>query len=407
MAERNEILMPKLGLTMTEGLMAEWYVTSGDFLKAGDLMFVVETDKVATDIMAPSDGQLIEILVAKGETVPVGSVVARWTGEGQPVGDDLPSPTQFELENKKMVLDLPIEAPETKVVLEVKRLIATPLARNLANEAALDLHTVIGTGPRGRIKAQDVRSSLQAAAQAVMNKLAPTQEVSPTRIPLTGQMQAMARRMVQAKQDVPHFYLSSEAEVSELMSLRERLNSSESASKLTVNHFLIAAVAHALNRCPWQNRIWFDNGILDIGTLDVGVAVSTEKGLMAPVLHGLEGTSLDNIAVRANGLIERVRNGQAKHEDLSGGAITLSNAGMFNVTYMAPIINPPQSAILGVGSVRQLFRPDLNGNPELRREMGLVLACDHRIHDGTSGLKFLNTIIDLLQNPYQLLRSIT
>ena len=140
--------------------------------------------------------------------------------------------------------------------------------------------------------------------------------------------------------------------------------------------------------------------------VDVGIAVSTDRGLMAPVLHGLQGSSLELVAQRANELVSRVRVGQARREEMSGGAITISNAGMLNVTYMTPIINPPQSAILGVGSVREVFRPDSNGQPVIKREMGLVLACDHRLHDGSSGLKFLNVVVDYLQNPVWLLRSL-
>lgn len=409
MSTRNDILMPKLGLTMTEGMLAEWCITPGATLKAGDVMFVVETDKVATEIMAPSDGQLLEVLVEQGETVPVGTVVARWTGVGQ--ATDLFEPeapvARDQAIERATVQTLPLEKPPTE-----QRIVATPLARNLAHRANIDLQTVTGTGPRGRIKAGDVRTVLSARndskaspeanqPEQTRRPAAPAQSGTPGSL-----IQTMARRMVQAKQDTPHFYLSTEAEVSELLRLRERLNEGSPAVKLTVNHFIIAAVAHALAQCPWQNRIWQDNRIVAFDTLDVGVAVSTDKGLMAPVLHRLDGSPLDAIAVQANTLIERVRSGQAQRDDMSGGAITISNAGMFNVTYMTPIINPPQSAILGVGSVRQLFRPDAQGQPALHREMGLVLACDHRLHDGTSGLKFLNAVVELLQNPYRLLRTL-
>ncbi|MCD0501895.1 2-oxo acid dehydrogenase subunit E2 [Bordetella petrii] len=217
-------------------------------------------------------------------------------------------------------------------------------------------------------------------------------------------VQSMARRMTQAKQ-VPHFYLAAEAEVSELQDLRRRLNEQPGASRLTLNHFVIAAVARALHALPYQNRIWLDDQIVQFDAIDVGVAVSTERGLMAPVLHGLGAASLDDIAGQSDALLERVRGGRATREDMSGGAISVSNAGMFNVTYMTPIINPPQSAILGVGSIRQVFRPDDRGAPALKREMGLVLAADHRLHDGASALKFLNYIIELLQDPYRLLRN--
>lgn len=417
MSELNDILMPKLGLTMTEGSLAEWSVEPGQQLKAGDLMFVVETDKVATEILAPSDGRLEEILVAQGETVSVGTPVARWTGVGQASapGDEVNSLSGHDAAQAQGG-DTVENATHTEPARQGSgRVVATPLARKLARQEGVALQQVSGTGPGGRIKAADVRAFVQQRP-AGDNAQTPTNAAVSGSVPAStaGQstppsamVQAMARRMVEAKQQTPHFYLSSEAEVSELLTLRERLNRDDAGVKLTVNHFLVAAVAHALRLCPWQNRIWTEDGIIAFESVDVGLAVSTEKGLLAPVLQGLSGCGLDGIAERTNALVERVRAGQARKDDLSGGAITISNAGMFNVTYMAPIINPPQSAILGVGSVRELFRPGDAGQPELRREMGLVLACDHRLHDGSSGLKFLNTVIDLLQNPYRLLRSLS
>ncbi|CCJ61134.1 probable 2-oxo acid dehydrogenases acyltransferase [Bordetella bronchiseptica MO149] len=415
MSQLNDLLMPKLGLTMTEGMLIEWSVTSGAEVKAGDSLFVVETDKVANEIVAQADGTLAEILVAAGETVPVGTVVARWTGPGQGADDMADAP--------------PAPAPAAQPAAEAAeaapavarqparggRVVATPLARRLAREAGLDLAQVSGSGPGGRIKAADVRQAPRApeAAPAVSpDTAAPAPAARAPLAPVAGErrieasalVQSMARRMTQAKQ-VPHFYLSAEAEVSALLALRQRLNAQADAPRLTLNHFVIAAVARALAAMPHQNRIWNDDHIVQFQGIDVGVAVSTERGLMAPVLHGLDHASLDDIAAQSDALLVRVRAGKATREDMSGGAISISNAGMFNVTYMAPIINPPQSAILGVGSIRELFRPDEQGAPALRREMGLVLAADHRLHDGASALAFLNHVIDLLQDPYRLLRN--
>lgn len=408
MSQLNDLLMPKLGLTMTEGMLIEWSVASGAEVKAGDSLFVVETDKVANEIVAQADGTLAEILVAAGETVPVGTVVARWTGPGQGADDMADAPPAPQ----------PVAEAEPAAAREPARggrVVATPLARRLAREASLDLAQVGGSGPGGRIKAADVRQAVRAprttpvvpqdAASPAPAARAPlAQAAGEQRIEASALVQSMARRMTQAKQ-VPHFYLSAEAEVSALLALRQRLNAQADAPRLTLNHFVIAAVARALAALPHQNRIWNDDHIVQFQGIDVGVAVSTERGLMAPVLHGLDHASLDDIAAQSDALLGRVRAGKATREDMSGGAISISNAGMFNVTYMAPIINPPQSAILGVGSIRELFRPDEQGAPALRREMGLVLAADHRLHDGASALAFLNHVIDLLQDPYRLLRN--
>src|SRR4051812_23392614 len=416
MAEINDLLMPKLGLTMTEGLLAEWTVGPGDSVKAGDVIFTVETDKVANEITAEADGQIREIVVPAGETVPVGAVVARWTGPGQGGADEI---AQGDLPGDKPAPAAAAEsapAPKPNVDGSV-RVVATPLARRLAKEHAIELHAITGSGPRGRIKAVDVRTAIEqpqaAPAQPAAEQAqpAPAAQARPAAAPAaerkaaSGVVQTMARRMVEAKQSVPHFYLAAEAEVSGLLALRERLNAQADVPKLTLNHFVVTAVARALEALPQLNRIWLDGEIVQFHTIEIGVAVSSERGLLAPVAHDLGGRPLDEIAARINGLVRRAREGKASREDMQGGAITISNGGMFNVTYMTPIINPPQSAILGVGSVREVFRPGADGAPTLKREMGLVLAGDHRLHDGASGLQFLNRVIDLLQDPYRLLRS--
>ena len=430
MSTRNDILMPKLGLTMTEGMIAEWAVQPGDQVQSGQLMFIVETEKVATEIPAPSKGEMLEILVQKGETVPVGAVVARWTGSGQAAmeGEGASASAESSAQTAQTAQTMsptPANASHANDAHQAPgRIVATPLARRLAKEHEIALTQVVGTGPRGRIKAQDVREAVSqgaqhagASIQAPTSQRAsqpsttglpakPTQPTSAQPVATSSLVASMAKRMVRAKQDVPHFYLSTEAEVSALLNLRETLNAQPGFTKLTVNHFLIAAVARALEDCPFQNRIWEGDQIMAFEGVDVGMAVATDRGLMAPVLHALQGCTIETIAQRANELVTRVRAGQARREEMSGGAITISNAGMFNVTYMTPIINPPQSAILGVGSVREVFRPGDNGQPTLKREMGLVLACDHRLHDGSSGLKFLNVVVDYLQHPVWLLRSL-
>lgn len=405
MSGMNDLLMPKLGLTMTEGLVAEWCVASGDNVKQGDVIFVVETEKVANEITADAAGVMGEILFPAGETVPVGAVVARWTGPGQRASAETAAAPAAEAKPAPLVAQPQPEATPTN---PSGRVVATPLARRQAEELGVALQTVQGSGPHGRIKAADVRTAAatkkESASAALPTKqaaIAPAAE----RAQASSLVQAMARRMVEAKQNTPHFYLSAEAEVSELLALRTRLNAQQGQVKLTLNHFIVAAVARAMEALPQQNRIWDCGDVVQFRTIEVGVAVSTERGLMAPVLHDLGGRSLDEIGRRADQLVQRVRDGKASRDDMQGGAITVSNAGMFNVTYMTPIINPPQSAILGVGSIRDVFRPDANGAPALKREMGLVLAGDHRLHDGTSGLQFLNRVIDFLQDPYLLLRS--
>jgi pyruvate dehydrogenase E2 component (dihydrolipoamide acetyltransferase) len=373
---RRELLMPKLGLTMTEGTLIEWSVAPGARFEAGQTLFIVESDKVATEIEAEADGTLVEAALPEGETVEVGTVIGYWEAADEASGRQAPVPP----------------GPAGS-----QRRVSTPYARRRARELGVDLAGVAGTGPRGRIQARDVEG-------------APREERKPVRTvgtaaPMrpTATQQTMARRLVEAKQQIPHFYLAIEAEVSALLALRAEFNARPGAPKLTVNHLLLAAVGRALRAMPQANRVWTDEGIVAFDRSDVGIAVDTDRGLLVPVLRDAGGLSLAEIARGAADLVERARAGTIAAAEMSGGAITVSNAGMLNVTYMTPIINPGQAMILGVGSVRELFRPDAHGRPAHRREIGLVLAADHRILSGAPALRFLNAIVRWLEQPAWLL----
>lgn len=413
MASSATIVMPKLGLTMTEGKLAEWRIKPGESVKAGQILFVVETDKIANEIEAPAAGQIIDLLVPAGETVPVGAAVMRWTGPGTATGPELSAPAPAAA----LQASAPPARPTAAVASAVRpgpsaadgggRILATPLARRLAREQGVDLGGVAGSGPRGRIKAADVEKASTAArpsaaitGAAITGAAAGLAGVAPDAVHA-----AMARRMVQSKRDVPHFYLASEAEVTALLDLRRQLNGIDGYPRVTLNHLVVTAVGVALRELPQANRIWLDGRIVAFDSTDVGIAVSTPRGLFAPVLRDAGRIGIDRVATRADALAEAARNGRLGAQDMDGGAITVSNAGMFNVTRFAPIVNPPQAAILGVGSVRELFRPDAEGRPSLKREMGLVLSCDHRILDGVAGLALLNRIIEILQAPLRLLRT--
>jgi len=397
MGGTTDIVMPKLGLTMTEGLVAEWRVGVGDTVAKGEVLFVVETDKIANEVEAPGPGTVEAILVDAGATVPVGAPVARWTGPGLAAADAGAAPEMGPTEA--------VAAPEAAPAPAVRptggaggRVVATPLARRIARERGIDLAAVAGSGPRGRIKAADLEGAAPAAA--------PAPAPSGARIAPDSVHKAMARRMVAAKRDVPHFYLSSEAEASALLDLRTRLNDLGDLPRITLNHMILAAAGIALAELPEANRIWVDDEFLALAEPDVGVAVQTERGLFAPVIRNAGRLGLDGIAREADRLAAAARAGTLAAGELDGGALTVSNAGMHNVTRFAPIVNPPQAAILGVGSVREVFRPDAEGRPALRREIGLVLSCDHRVLDGVRGLELLNRIIALLESPLRLLRAV-
>lgn len=323
----QQLLMPKLGLTMTEGTVIEWPVAVGDTFARGAVCVVVETDKVANEIEAPDAGRLTKILVPTGETVPVGTVLAEWESDAQ-------------------LAEVPADRPA----------IAAPAA----------------------------------TATAPLRRKAEPMEL------------AAARRLTAAKQTIPHFYLSTEIEVSALQTQRAQWNADGARPKLTLTYLFLAALAHTLAARPELNRIWDDDCLVDLPGVDLGVAVDTDRGLVVPVLRDAHRKSLSELASAAARLIARARSGELSPDEVGGGAVTLSNAGMFDVTYMGSIINPGQAAILGVGAERRRFRPDANGAPQLAREIGVVLSCDHRVLDGVRGLQLLNGVRERLEEPASL-----
>jgi pyruvate dehydrogenase E2 component (dihydrolipoamide acetyltransferase) len=391
---RRELLVPKLGLTMAEGTLVEWMVKPGDAFRADQSIFVIESEKAATEIPAEADGTLLEITAELGATLAVGTVIGFWddgaAGAGATAGAPSP-PTSAP--PPAPAAPAPVAAPRPPD----ERLLATPLARRLAQTRGIDLSAVAGSGPRGRIRAADLPAVASAAAAAAV----PVVDGA-LRAP-TSTEQTIARRLVAAKQEIPHFYLSVEAEVSALQQLRAELNAAQTEVRFTLNHFIVAAVGRALAQMPQVNRVWTADGILSLPSADVGMAVHTERGLMVPVLRDLGRQPLASVAREAAAAASRAQAGRLAAAEMAGGAITVSNAGMHDVTYMSSIINPGQAMILGVGSVRGVFRPDADEQPVLRREIGLVLSADHRVLDGVTALQFLKRVVGALERPLGLL----
>lgn len=395
-SSESAILMPKLGLTMTEGLVAEWRVRPGDTVKAGDVLFVVETEKIATEVEAHSEGRIESIRAKEGETVPVGAVVATWTGlaaDAEPAID------------QQLVLSVPNSDVEPPVHLRGRRVTATPLARRLAKQAGLDLGSLRGSGPGGRIKAADIEAATRHRAEE-QKPVTPsrTSTDSPNRRSPSQFEKVIARRLTTAKQTVPHFYVLAEPDVTHLLEIREELNGLKGAVRISVNHFILAAVGRALGHMPECNSVWIDDEIIQIPETDVGVAVATPRGLLAPVLRRVGSLPLDDVATQATALVDRARAGTLQASDLEGGALAVSNVGMFGVSHLIPIINPGHSAILGVGAIKPVFRPNQVGAPVLRQEVGLVLSCDHRIFDGVRAARFLDLVSQYLESPLRLMR---
>lgn len=412
---RRELLVPKLGLTMSEGVLVEWMVQPGESFKVDQGVFVIESEKAANEVGAEADGVLLEIKAQAGETLPCGTVIGYWD-DGQPCeGVPAASVVAAPAGPAAAVAQAPTSRADTASMSISPRTPVTPLARRLAAQQGIDLAGVAGSGPGGRIRAKDVVATAQrqvhaeqaSESESKLNITAPAAVVpeaagSPAsgtlRVP-TALERTVAQRLTAAKQNVPHFYLAVEAEISAVMDLRSKLNASQTRQRLTLNHFVLAAVGQALEAMPEVNCVWTADGIQSLNSSDVGMAVNTDRGLLVPVLRGVGQRSLGGIAKHAGELIGRAQAGRLGSADMSGGAITVSNAGMHDVTYMTSIINPGQSMILGVGSIREVFRPDENGQPAIRREMGMVLSVDHRVLDGVAGLKFLKLVVQALAQP--------
>jgi len=427
---RHAWLMPKLGLTMTEGVLVEWTLAPGARFKAGDCVFVVENDKAASEIAAEHDGVMGAPRVAAGETAPVGAEIGDWDDgfdggsgavaaqtAGAAVGPAADAPAHAASPPRP-----PADAPAglarqaTDAPASPSRRPVTPWARTLARRRGIDLAAVVGSGPRGRVRGRDVqeaqaRSVSLPAARAVEPKdeakrpAAPAPATAPGHVVVFNATQrGVAARLVASKQQAPHFYLTREVEVTPLLELHARLKGAQGEEpRLTLNHFIVAATGRALVARPELNRVWCEEGALLLDRPDVGMAVRTDRGLAVPVLRDAGRLALGALARQANALVERARAGRLAADEMSGGAITVSNAGMHGLAAMASIIVPGQSMILGVGAVRELFRPDAQGAPKLCREIALTLSVDHRALDGVAGAALLAALADALAAPTRLL----
>jgi pyruvate dehydrogenase E2 component (dihydrolipoamide acetyltransferase) len=392
-----EVLMPQLGETVTEGKITVWFKAVGDAIAPGDNLFEIETDKVSMEVPATSAGVLKEIRVRQGEVAPVSAVVAV-IGDG--VGGEAavpakPRPAALDAYNE---VHTPLRnfgpatlANGTKV---------SPLARRLAAEAGVDLAGVKGSGPHGRIHAQDIKAvKVQAVKPPVSVSIpAPVPDSPFERVPIDAMRRTIARRLVEAKQTVPHFYLSADVNMDALLGMRERANA-ELAAKLSINDFIIKAYAVALQRVPAANAVWTDDAILRFRHSDVGVAVAIEGGLLTPVIRGAESKSLSVISAEMKDLAARARERKLLPAEYQGGVGTISNLGMYGVREFSAIINPPQSTILAVGAGQRRPVEASNGGVGFATLMTVTLSCDHRVVDGALGAQLLAAFKAVMENP--------
>ena len=396
--------MPQLGLTMTEGILIEWCVAIGEPVTAGDVLYIVETDKIANEILADRNGSIGEFVVVPDETVPVGAVLAHWSGVGtsQEAEDDSVHTRGAETPVPDVAVDREIRAPAAPSARTEHgsgdRIVATPHARKLARCHDVDLHRITGSGPRGRIKGCDVMAYVNAPPSGDTHMQHDT-----VRWPLSGLRKIVAVRMAQSNREIPHFYLSVDVEVSRLIALHEELKAEDRYAKLTLTHWLVSAAGLCLAEHPEMTCVFGGDHLIELNESDIAVAVATERGLYAPVVRAVGSEALVDTLEQLDKLFAKAHDGHLSAANMSGGCLCISNLGGVGVTEVFPLIIPGQSMIIGVGRINALFRPDKNDQPELRREISLVAGFDHRVHDGVAGGRFLNKLRVILEKPLTVL----
>jgi pyruvate dehydrogenase E2 component (dihydrolipoamide acetyltransferase) len=410
-----EVILPRVDMDMATGKISKWHVKDGEKVTKGALLFEIETDKAAMEIDAPVDGILRNIIVGEGGTAPVGTAVAFIYAEGEAAGAPPAAAAP------KPAAAAPAAASPAPAISahagtgEAPR--ATPLARRLARQAGLAITAIAGSGPRGRITAADVRAASEAKPAAVLPSLAVSQDGirklyadgSYEAIPVDGMRRTIAARLTESKQTVPHFYLSVTCTIDKLKTAREQLNAAAPRGadgqplwKLSLNDFIIKAMALALQKVPAANVTWAGDTILRHKASDVGVAVAVEGGLFTPVIRDAEKKTLRAISTEMKDLAARARERKLSPSEYQGGSAAISNLGMFGVEQFTAIINPPQATILAVGAAVQRFIP-VKGQPVLATQMACTLSCDHRAVDGAVGAELLQAFRALIEEPLLML----
>jgi len=407
----TKVVMPKLSEAMETGKVIKWLKQEGDQVQGGDILAEIETDKADVEMEAFGKGVLRKILVPAGERTPVGhllAVIAEPNEDIASVVDSAPAPAAASAvasaqpapaAQKPSAASAAPVAPVPAVAGQPARVKASPLARKIAAQSGVDLRLIQGSGPGGRIIRRDVETAATApAARPAAAAVGPEWED----VPLSQMRAIIAKRMPLAKAPVPHFYVTSEVAMDRAWALREELNALEGQPKISPNDLVIRACALALIEHPGVNASFQGETIRRYHRAHVGIAVALDDGLITPVLRDCHAKSLAQIATEARDLAERARSRKLKASEMSGATFSISNLGMFDVAAFSAIINPPEGAILAVGSVRRVPVVDGDGLAVGRR-MALTLSCDHRAMDGAMGARFLQDVKRLLEEPLRLL----
>jgi pyruvate dehydrogenase E2 component (dihydrolipoamide acetyltransferase) len=450
----REIVMPRLSDTMEEGKILKWHKRPGDPVAKGDVLAEIETDKANMELEAYETGVLTKILIDEGGQAPIGQPIA-YIGSADEVEGSPPPPSSGAPPAPPETVTRPTPSPPpptqpsvappertaeprpavtatapaaTPVAAPVSaapnaeaaedsdgRVKASPLARKIAAERGIDLSRIIGSGPGGRILREDVEKAAAAVSEVIPIRETPTAAPAvveeapvaaaprPGRLePLTRMQQTIARRMTASKQQVPHFYVTTEVDTGELSELRQRLNAAGDEVKISYNDLIVKAVALALVDMPLLNASYRDDALSYNAEVNIGIAVAVERGLVVPVIHNADVKGVRQIARENAAMFQRVRDNKARPEDFQGATFTISNLGMYDVDEFMAIVDPPAAAILAVGSIRK--KPVVVDDAVVVRErMRMTISADHRVVYGAEAAQFLQIVKRRLERPYSLL----
>jgi pyruvate dehydrogenase E2 component (dihydrolipoamide acetyltransferase) len=417
----TEIRMQKLSDTMEVGTLLKWHKKPGDAVEFDDELADVETDKATMALTAPEAGVLYAIYVEEGAIVAVGSPVALILDEGEepPAEGSTPAaaPVVTEAapeEQKPSAPSIATSSPSATAAADGSRVKASPLARKIAAEKGIDLHTVTGTGPGGRIVRKDLEAGTTSPAEPARSAPAatgapaasapairPTAGAADKRIPLTGMRTIIAERLLASKTQIPHFYLNIEVDAAPLLTLRKQVNATadEGGPKFTVNDFVLKAIVNAAAAVPAVNASFDGDAIVQFASVNLSVAIAVDDGLVTPVIRDAQTKSLPQISAAVKDLAARARNKRLSPDEFAGGTITVSNLGAYGIDNFDAIINPPQAAILSIGAAKA--KPVVNeaGEIVVGQRMWVGMSCDHRVVDGAVGATYLAEFKKLIENP--------
>jgi len=410
------VQMPQLSDTMTEGTVVKWLVKVGDKVDVSDPIAEIETDKATMEMVAFDEGIIGAIYREEGTTAPLGEILAVIVEEGEEVPD---KPAAIEAsesepekpeENKEAQNQSPTTQPDEDnpaLAESNERIKASPLAKKIASSKGINLSEVKGTGPGGRIVKKDLENHKVSGSSTA---LSPPQKSRPLtsedqRIPLSGMRNIIAQRLLESKTQIPHFYLNVEFDAAPLMNLRKQANSAaeEGDNKFTVNDFILKAVANAAASVPEVNSSFDGDAIIQYGSVNVSVAIAVEDGLVTPVIPDAQQKSLLEISLAVKDLAERARSKKLSPNEFAGGTITVSTLGAYGIDSFDAIINPPQAAILSIGSIKSMPVVDDEGNLVAGLRMKVGMSCDHRVVDGAIGAKYLAELKRRIENPASML----